>query len=237
MLAVFQNSLASAPEELYALGGNTSPGAARCDSSALFESFENLNPNTISLKIKDVCTMSYAREKRDLTKPRLFGAKDDIFCVFEGALENLPSLRQQYGLSKTVNEVILIIEAYKTLRDRAPYPASHVVGHLSGHFAFVLLDRATGTVFAAKDSNGKIPLFWGITADGSLAFSDNAELLNLSCGKSLASFPQGCLFLSNLGLRSYENPRDKVKAVPTMEEEICGAKFQVERESISAGSF
>ncbi|KAK0607917.1 hypothetical protein LWI29_022592 [Acer saccharum] len=52
--------------------------------------------------------------------------KDEIFCLFEGALDNLGSLRQQYGLAKSANEVILVIEAYKALRDRAPYPPNHL---------------------------------------------------------------------------------------------------------------
>lgn len=76
--------------------------------------------------------------------------KDDIFCLFEGVLDNLGSLRQQYGLAKSANEVILVIEAYKALRDRAPYPASHVVGHLSGSFAFIVFDKSTSTLFVAS---------------------------------------------------------------------------------------
>ena len=44
-----------------------------------------------------------------------------------------------------------------------------------------------------QDQYGKVPLYWGITADGYVAFADDAELLNGACGKSLASFPQGGL--------------------------------------------
>lgn len=36
-----------------------------------------------------------------------------------------------------------------------------------------------------------MPLSWGITADGYVAFADDADLLKGACGKSLASFPQG----------------------------------------------
>nr|DAD19441.1 TPA_asm: hypothetical protein HUJ06_020904 [Nelumbo nucifera] len=67
-------------------------------------------------------------------------------------LDNLGSLRQQYGLAKSANEVVLVIEAYKALRDRAPYPPSHVVGHLCGNFAFVLFDKSTSTLFVASVS-------------------------------------------------------------------------------------
>ena len=66
-----------------------------------------------------------------------------------GRLENLAGLRQSYGLSKSVNEVLLVIEAYRALRDRAPYPAHHVVGDLSGHFAFILYDHQTRKIFVA----------------------------------------------------------------------------------------
>lgn len=44
-----------------------------------------------------------------------------------------------------------------------------------------------------QDQFGKVPLYWGITADGYVAFADDAELLKGACGKSLASFPQGGL--------------------------------------------
>ena len=81
---------------------------------------------------------------------RSFAVKEEIFCLFEGALDNLGSLRNQYGLPKSTNEGLLIIEAYKALRDRAPYPANHVVSHLSGSFAFVLFDNSTSTLFVAS---------------------------------------------------------------------------------------
>lgn len=89
----------------------------------------------------------------DVENGRSFAVKDDIFCLFEGALDNLGSLRQQYGLAKSANEVILVIEAYKALRDRAPYPPNHVVGHLSGSFAFIVFDNSTSTLFVASVSS------------------------------------------------------------------------------------
>jgi len=234
MLAIFNSSVASGPEELR-IPGDRSPNYPKKDSADLLSSFIDAFPQAISLKVKDMGDMSYTHAKQDLLKPRSFTVKDEIFCLFEGTLENLTSLRQQYGLSKSVNEGLLVIEAYKTLRDRAPYPASHVVGHLDGQFAFIILDKTTGSIFVATDSYGKIPLFWGITADGSLAFSDDAELLKGACGKSLASFPQGCFFSSALSLRSYEHPKNRVTAVPAMEEELCGTTFKVESESVLAG--
>jgi hypothetical protein len=82
----------------------------------------------------------------------VFGVVDDIFCLFQGTIENIPMLKQQYGLSKGATEINLVIEAYRTLRDRGPYPADQVVRDLSGKFAFVLYDRSTSSVFMAAVS-------------------------------------------------------------------------------------
>nr|CAD1829625.1 unnamed protein product [Ananas comosus var. bracteatus] len=114
-------------------------------------------------------------------------------------------------------------------------PPSFMLAHLSGDFAFVLFDRSTSSLLVASDPNGKIPLFWGITADGCVAFSDDVDLLKGSCGKSLAQFPQGCFYSnSHGGLRSFENPKHRVTAIPADEEEICGATFKVEGAFVAA---
>ena len=80
---------------------------------------------------------------------RLFCGFEDIYCLFLGSLKNLCSLNKQYGLSKGANEAMFVIEAYRTLRDRGPYPADQVVKDLEGSFAFVVYDSKAGTVFAA----------------------------------------------------------------------------------------
>lgn len=59
------------------------------------------------------------------------------------------SLNKQYGLTKGTNEAMFVIEAFRTLRDRGPYPADQVVKDLDGSFAFVVYDSKGGTVFAA----------------------------------------------------------------------------------------
>lgn len=74
---------------------------------------------------------------------------DDVYCMFVGMLDNLPHLRQMYGLSKMINEVVLITEMYRVLRDRGPYSADQVIQDLSGAFAFVLYDNKTKTLLVA----------------------------------------------------------------------------------------
>lgn len=69
--------------------------------------------------------------------------------MFVGMLENLPQLRQTYGLSKLVNEVVLITEMYRVLRDRGPYSADQVIQDLVGAFAFVLYDNKAKKLLVA----------------------------------------------------------------------------------------
>ncbi|XWS36280.1 hypothetical protein CRYUN_Cryun20dG0071800 [Craigia yunnanensis] len=227
MLGVFSSEIVTPPEVLVA-AGNRSP-SPRTTALALMNRYIKSNLSPVSIQIGDQVSLAYSRQNASLLQPRSFGVKDDIFCLFQGMLDNLGSLRQEYGLAKSSDEVMLVIEAYKALRDRAPYPPSHVVGHLSGNFAFVVFDKSTSTLFVASDQSGRVPLYWGITADGFVAFSDDAEMLKGACGKSLASFPQGCFFSTAVGeLRSYENPKNKITAIPAADEEIWGATFKVE---------
>ncbi|XP_055831097.1 stem-specific protein TSJT1-like [Solanum dulcamara] len=227
MLGVFSSSILSPPKELVAAGSRTP--SPKLTGEALVNRFIKTEPSAVSVQINDLVQLAYTHNNESALLPRSFAVKDGIFCLFEGCLDNLGSLRQEYGLAKTANEVVLMIEAYKALRDRAPYPPSHVVSHLQGNFAFIVFDKSTSTLFVATDEVGKIPLYWGITADGNVAFADDANLLKGACGKSLASFPKGCFFSTAVGeLRSYENPKNKITAVPATEEEIWGAKFMVE---------
>ncbi|GMH18813.1 hypothetical protein Nepgr_020654 [Nepenthes gracilis] len=227
MLGVFSSSIVSPPDELVAAGCRTP--SPKTKATELVSRFLQSNRSAVSAQIGDYAQLALTHDKESALRPRSFAVKDEIFCLFEGVLNNLGSLRQQYGLAKSSNEVVLAIEAYKALRDRAPYPPSHVVGHLDGQFAFIVFDRSTSTLFVASDQFGKVPLYWGITADGYVAFADDADLLKGSCGKSLASFPQGCFFSTAVGgLRCFENPKSKITAVPAADEEIWGATFKVE---------
>ncbi|KAL6343549.1 hypothetical protein AAG906_024914 [Vitis piasezkii] len=235
MLGVFSSSIMSPPDELVAAGCRTP--SPKITAEALMNRFIQGNPSAVSVHVGDHVQLAYTHHNESPLLPRSFAVKDEIFSLFEGALDNLGSLRQQYGLAKSANEAVLVIEAYKALRDRAPYPPNHVVGHLSGSFAFIVFDKSTSTLFVASDQFGKVPLSWGITADGYVAFADDAELLKGACGKSLASFPQGCFFSTAVGeLRSFENPKNKITAVPAPDEEIWGATFKVEGPAVLAAT-
>ncbi|KAK9139665.1 hypothetical protein Scep_009346 [Stephania cephalantha] len=235
MLGVFSSAVVSPPDELVAAGSRTP--SPKITSTAIVNRFIDGHPSAVSVQIGDHVQLAYSHHNDSPFQPRSFAAKDEIFCLFEGVLDNLGSLRQQYGLAKSTNEVMLVIEAYKALRDRAPYPPNHVVGHLNGKFAFVVFDKTTSTLFVASDQYGKVPLYWGITADGFVAFADDVEILKGAVGKSLATFPQGCYYNTAVGgLRCYENPKNKITAIPATDEEIWGATFKVEGSTVFAGT-
>ncbi|PWA40343.1 allantoinase [Artemisia annua] len=144
---------------------------------------------------------------------------DDIFCIFNGYLQNTCVLRRSYGLSKQANEAMIVVEAYKVLRDRAPYPADQVIKELDGKFSFVLFDAKATKLFIARDRDGSAQLHWGVAADGCLVCSDDPEIVKYGCGNRYTPFPPGCLFQSEEGLISFDHPLNKVRGVVREDDE------------------
>ncbi|KAK3037928.1 hypothetical protein RJ639_031819 [Escallonia herrerae] len=230
MLAIFHEAFAHPPEEL------NSPDASskkpKLPEETLKE-FLSVHPaDTFSLSFGHAAVLAYVRpdSRGSHHHPRLFCGLDDIYCLFLGSLNNLCAQIKQYGLSKGTDEAMFVIEAYRTLRDRGPYPADQVIKDLDGSFAFVVYDSKAGTVFAALGSDGGVKLYWGIAADGSVVISDNLEVIKAGCAKSFAPFPAGCMFHSEGGLMSFEHPMNKMRAMPRIDSEgaMCGANFKVD---------
>lgn len=235
MLAIFHKAFAHPPEEL------NSPVARHCSKQPklpeeTLEEFLSVHPkNTFSMTFGDAAVLAYVKPDRTnySVHQRLFTAFDDIYCLFMGSLNNLCAQIKQYGLSKNTNEAMFVIEAYRTLRDRGPYPADQVIKDLEGSFAFVVYDSKTGSVFTALGSDGGVKLYWGIAADGSVVISDDLEVIKTGCAKSFAPFPKGCMFHSEGGLMSFEHPMNKIRAMPRVDSEgvMCGANFKVDKYS------
>ncbi|GFQ04478.1 stem-specific protein tsjt1 [Phtheirospermum japonicum] len=165
--------------------------------------------------------MAYSSDNQNLILPRLIAVVDDIICLFEGHIENVAHHKQQYGLNKTANKVIIVIEAYRTLRDRGPYPADQVVRDIQGKFTFILFDGATKATFVASDADGNVPLFWGTDGEGRLVLANDVDVV------------KECFFTSFGGLRSYEHPVNELKVVLRVDSsgEVCGLTFKVNAES------
>ncbi|KAL0376658.1 UNVERIFIED_CONTAM: Stem-specific protein TSJT1 [Sesamum calycinum] len=231
MLAVLHKSVAKCPE---ALLQNTQPqSVSALKDGFLATHFSSVHPGSVVINLASSGFLAYSSDRQNPLYPRLFAVVDDIFCLFEGHIDNVAHLKQQYGLSKTANEVIIVIEAYRTLRDRGPYPADQVVRDIQGKFAFALFDTTSKATFIASDADGSVPFFWGTDSEGNVVVSDDSEVVKQGCGKSFAPFPKGCFFTSSGGLRSYEHPVNELKAVPRVDSsgEVCGLTFKVDEAS------
>lgn len=230
MLVVFDKSVAKSPEGLQS---PHSDSVSATKDGYLAQHFASLHPGSVTVNLGSSGLMAYSMEKQNPLLPRLFSVVDDIFCLFHGHIENVAILKQQYGLNKTANEVSIVIEAYRTLRDRGPYPADQVVRDIHGKFAFILYDSSSKTAFLATDVDGGVPFFWGSDSEGNLVVSDDPEIVKKSCGKSFAPFPKGCFFTSSGGLKSFEHPRNELKPVPRVDSsgEVCGVTYSVDTES------
>ncbi|KAI3725598.1 hypothetical protein L1987_65389 [Smallanthus sonchifolius] len=230
MLAVFDKTVAKIPEGLQL---QQEPSINALKDGFLTHHFTSQHPSAVTINLGGSGLISYSIDRQNPLLPRLFAVVDDIFCLFQGHVENVAPLKQQYGLNKTANEVTIVIEAYRTLRDRGPYPADQVMRDLQGKFVFLLYDSTTKSTFMAADADGSVPFFWGADSEGHLVLSDDVDTVKKGCGKSFAPFPKGCFFTSSGGLRSYEHPLNELKAVPRVDSsgDVCGANFKVDSDS------
>lgn len=232
MLAIFHEAFAHPPEELNSPASQKVSKTPKLPKETLNDFLSRHPDNTFAMNFGHAAVLAYVPPDRPYSvHQRLFCGFDDIYCLFMGSLNNLFSLNRQYGLTKGANEAMFVIEAYRTLRDRGPYPADQVVKGLEGSFAFVVYDSKAGTVFAALGSDGGEKLYWGIAADGSVVISDDLEVIKEGCAKSFAPFPTGCMFHSEGGLMSFEHPMNKMRAMPRVDSEgvMCGANFKVDK--------
>ncbi|PON84092.1 Nucleophile aminohydrolase, N-terminal [Trema orientale] len=233
MLAIFHKAFAHPPEELNSPASYKGSKKPKLPEETLQGFLSHHDPHhTFSMSFGQAAVLAYVSPERPFSiHQRLFCGFEDIYCLFLGSLNNLFSLNKQYGLTKGTNEAMFVIEAYRTLRDRGPYPADQVVKDLEGSFAFVVYDSKAGSVFAALGSDGGVQLYWGIAGDGSVVISDDLEVIKEGCAKSFAPFPTGCMFHSEGGLMSFEHPMNKVKAMPRIDSEgaMCGANFKVDK--------
>ncbi|XP_014621295.2 LOW QUALITY PROTEIN: stem-specific protein TSJT1 [Glycine max] len=178
MLAVFAKAIGKPPEELRlpAMGSNNKT------PEEIVQKFQSLWPDSAVYNLPHGNFMALSHEDESPIHPRSIVVLDDIFCIFMGSLANIAELRHHYGLARQATEAMIVIEAYKALRDRAPYPPDQVVKHLDGKFAFIIFDAKTYTLFKARDREGSVKFQWGMARDGSLVCSDDPTIIREGCG-------------------------------------------------------
>ncbi|OVA00581.1 DnaJ domain [Macleaya cordata] len=238
MLAVFERSIGKPPEEL-SIPSIRSQNVKtlkkkKKNREEIVEVFLSLRPDSTSYNLSHGNFMALSHEDENPLHPRSIVVMDDVFCIFVGNVENICDLRRHYGLSRHTTDAMLVIEVYKVLRDRAPYPSDQVIRDLVGKFAFILFDAKFSTLFAARDRDGGVQFKWGVAGDGSLVCSDHPEIISEACGKSCAAFPPGCIFMSGHGLVSFVHPMYKVRAIIREDDDDddeghnCTVMFQVD---------
>ncbi|XVF25817.1 hypothetical protein REPUB_Repub13aG0246300 [Reevesia pubescens] len=229
MLAVFEKAIGNPPQEL----GLPSDGLdleGKKTWEEILETCRLQQPQSTLYHLSNGNFMTLSHEVESPLHPRSMVVIDDIFCIFIGTLGNISELRRHYGLSRSATEAMFVVEAYKVLRDRAPYPPDQVIKDLEGKFAFILFDAKSGNLFVARDREGNVELKWGMAGDGSLVLSNDPNTIKEACGKSCAPFPPGCIFMNRNGLISFDHPLHKVKAIALEDDDgkICGVIFQVD---------
>ncbi|WCJ23867.1 aluminum induced protein with YGL and LRDR motifs [Euphorbia peplus] len=214
MLAVFEKSVAKCPEALQSPHSGGASSALK--DGCLANHFGSIHPGSVTVNFGSSGLLSYSPHKQNPLLPRLFAVVDDIFCLFQGHIQNVAVLKQQYGLNKTANEVVRDFE---------------------GKYSFVLYDSTAKAAFIAADVDGSVPFYWGSDSESHLVVSDDDEILKQACGKSFAPFPKGCFFTTSGGLRSYEHPLNELKPVPRVDSsgQMCGANFKVDSETKKEG--
>jgi asparagine synthase (glutamine-hydrolysing) len=94
--------------------------------------------------------------------------------VFNGEIYNFLELKQQLQdcghIFKTNSDTEAIVHAYEE------YGIS-CVDHLRGMFAFALWDNKKKSLFIARDRVGKKPLYYTVTASGTLVFGSELKVL------------------------------------------------------------
>ncbi|KAK6932552.1 protein of unknown function DUF3700 [Dillenia turbinata] len=227
MLAVFEKLTGKAPEELCLPSMGSQRGKTQQE---ILEMFKSSRPDSVVYHLSNGNFMALSHEDENPIHPRSTVVMDDVFCIFIGSLENISDLRRHYGLSRQATDAVVVVEAFKVLRDRAPYPPDQVVKDLEGKFAFLLFDAKSTTLFAARDRDGGMKMMWGMAGDGSLVCSDDRKIMSEACGNCSAPFPQGCIFMNSCGLISFDHPLHKVRAIAREDEsgKISSVMFQVD---------
>ncbi|KAE8669476.1 DNA repair family protein [Hibiscus syriacus] len=110
MLTVFEKSITKSPDALNIPDDSGADSAL--NNGFLAAHFASIHPGSVTINLGSSGFMAYSLEKQNPLLPKIFAVVDDIFCLFQGHIENVAVLKQQYSLNMTANEGIIVIEAY-----------------------------------------------------------------------------------------------------------------------------
>ncbi|CAA7019172.1 unnamed protein product [Microthlaspi erraticum] len=110
MLAIFKKSIATIPLPEYVTYAENSVSAIEDDDLVKF--FAENFPESFAIDMRPSCYLRATPNNLEPTIPRLFAAKDDIFCIFQGKIDNLGSLEDMDINEEEAEPVILIDGCY-----------------------------------------------------------------------------------------------------------------------------
>lgn len=97
------------------------------------------------------------------------------------------------------NDAHWLLDFYSSFMSCSPQDttdrALECLAKVQGSFAFVIYDEIQKRVFAARDSEGAQPLYWGATEEGQLLLGSHLDELE-GCSPTATAFPPGTLFAS-----------------------------------------
>ncbi|SPQ99940.1 unnamed protein product (mitochondrion) [Plasmodiophora brassicae] len=119
----------------------------------------------------------------------------NVVLAVNGEIYNHLDIREEMrgkATFKSNSDCEVIIHMYQQSGGKTDF-----VNDLRGMFAFVLYDRASCRIVAARDPVGIVPLYIGWAADGSVWFASELKALCDSCTRFM-QFPPGHLYDSSL---------------------------------------
>eukprot|EP00616_Rhizochromulina_sp_CCMP1243_P016168 CAMPEP_0118984690 /NCGR_PEP_ID=MMETSP1173-20130426/38306_1 /TAXON_ID=1034831 /ORGANISM="Rhizochromulina marina cf, Strain CCMP1243" /LENGTH=658 /DNA_ID=CAMNT_0006935367 /DNA_START=27 /DNA_END=2003 /DNA_ORIENTATION=- len=154
----------------------------------------------------------------------LFSQDGKLSLTVNGEIYNHRALRSELknpDVFKTESDCEVIVHLYREVGEK-------VAAMLDGDFAFVIVDEASGHVFAARDAVGVNSLYMGKGRDGSVWFASEAKAL---VGEviSVETFPPGHYYSSETQeFTRYYNPawRDADSALQPLDLENIRNTFE-----------
>lgn len=83
------------------------------------------------------------------------GAVENLFCVIDGRIDNLPQLRRALGVSPPHPPSVVIASAWRRWGADTPR-------HLLGEYALAIFDSLSERLWMVRDPSGYRPLFYRI---------------------------------------------------------------------------
>ncbi|CAM8898640.1 unnamed protein product [Rhodiola kirilowii] len=201
MLAIFDKSVAVCPDHLMRPRHSS---FSALDNGFLVNHFVSVHPDYVVNEIGASAIFAYSlQESPDCPRFR-FGLMDGTFCIYQGSMEAISSLREKYCLNQTDDEIDIVIQAYKILQEIGLHTPDHVVSNLIGDFSFVVYASSSKLLLLTSATSGFFPLFWGIDSESSLILSDDPEVVGKANLSMLQPFPLDHIYISCRGLGGLE---------------------------------